>query len=80
MASPSMSIMRCLLMVVLLAVHGGIMTPVNSQPVAECGERCGGFVMRMCVEECHCVFYPGDWGLCLAHGMNESNLPPLTHL
>ncbi|KAL3192208.1 hypothetical protein MRX96_059188 [Rhipicephalus microplus] len=75
-----MSTVLCLATAVLLAGNGGVLTSVNSQPVAECGERCGGFAMRMCVDECHCVFYPGDLGLCLPHGMNETDLPPLTHL
>ncbi|KAL1438223.1 hypothetical protein MTO96_048304 [Rhipicephalus appendiculatus] len=77
MAAPSMSLVLSPLMVALLAWHGGVLTPVHSQPVAECGKMCGGFAGYSCVPECHCVYYPGDFGVCLAHGLNESNLPPL---
>ncbi|KAL1438227.1 hypothetical protein MTO96_048308 [Rhipicephalus appendiculatus] len=69
------SMLRCLLIVMLLAGHGDVLTSVNSQEPAECGKTCGGFVMRTCVKECHCVYYPGDVGLCLPHWMNESYLP-----
>ncbi|KAL1438219.1 hypothetical protein MTO96_048300 [Rhipicephalus appendiculatus] len=78
MASPFTSMVHCLLTVVLLAGHGGVLTPpVSSQPVVECGEMCGGYAGTRCVPECHCVYYPGDLGMCLPHGMNESDLPPL---
>ncbi|KAL1438221.1 hypothetical protein MTO96_048302 [Rhipicephalus appendiculatus] len=77
MTSPSMSILHCLLVVVLLAENGGVLTPVNSQPMAKCGETCGGFAGRTCVADCHCVYYPATFGKCLPHGMNESYLPPL---
>ncbi|KAL3192212.1 hypothetical protein MRX96_059192 [Rhipicephalus microplus] len=76
MASLSMSRVRYPLMLMLLVGHGGVLTPASAQELAECGKTCGGFVMRMCVKECHCVFYPGDAGLCLPHGLNESHLPP----
>ncbi|KAH6936893.1 hypothetical protein HPB50_024056 [Hyalomma asiaticum] len=71
-----MSPVRCLLMVVLLAWNSGVPTSVNSQPISACGKMCGGFSGSVCVEECHCVYYPGDYGLCLPHWMNETDLPP----
>lgn len=71
-----MSMLRCLLMVILLLGHVGVLTLVNSQPVAKCGETCGGFAGRTCVTECHCVYYPATIGMCLPYGMNESYLPP----
>ncbi|KAL3192215.1 hypothetical protein MRX96_059194 [Rhipicephalus microplus] len=77
MAPSCMSLVCSVLMVALLAGHGGVLTPVISQPVADCGKMCGGFAGYTCVPECHCVYYPGDFGLCLAHGLNESNLPTL---
>ncbi|KAL1438222.1 hypothetical protein MTO96_048303 [Rhipicephalus appendiculatus] len=76
MVAPTMSLVRSLLMFALLAWHGGVLTPVHSQPVAECGKMCGGFAGRTCVKECHCVYYPGDVGMCLPLGKNESDLPP----
>ncbi|KAL1438226.1 hypothetical protein MTO96_048307 [Rhipicephalus appendiculatus] len=75
MASPSVSLTCSLLMVVLLAGHGGVLSSARSQLVVECGKMCGGFVGYGCVAECHCVYYPGDYGMCLPHGMNESDLP-----
>ncbi|KAL3192217.1 hypothetical protein MRX96_059196 [Rhipicephalus microplus] len=77
MASTCKSMVLCLLTTMLLAGHGGVLTPGNSQPIVECGEMCGGYAGTRCVPECHCVYYPGDFGLCLPHGMNESYLPPL---
>ncbi|KAL1438218.1 hypothetical protein MTO96_048299 [Rhipicephalus appendiculatus] len=77
MASPSTSMVRCLLMIGLLVWHGGVLTPVNCQ-VRKCGEWCGTVAGYPCVPECHCVFYtPGDLGMCLPHGQNASDLPPL---
>ncbi|KAL1438229.1 hypothetical protein MTO96_048310 [Rhipicephalus appendiculatus] len=75
--SISMAMARCLLMAMLLAGHGGVLTPVNSQVLAECGKTCGGVAWRMCVDECHCVFVSGDMGKCLPHGMNDTNELPL---
>ncbi|KAL1438224.1 hypothetical protein MTO96_048305 [Rhipicephalus appendiculatus] len=77
MAASCMSLVCSLLMVVLLAGPGGFLTPLHSQFGVECGEMCGGFAGYSCVPECHCVYYPGDFGVCLPHGQNESNLPPL---
>ncbi|KAH6936892.1 hypothetical protein HPB50_024055 [Hyalomma asiaticum] len=75
MTFPSTSMARCLLMVALLFWHGGVLTSVNSQMPVQCGKECGGYVRATCVEECHCVYYPGDLGICLPHGLNESDLP-----
>ncbi|KAL3192214.1 hypothetical protein MRX96_059193 [Rhipicephalus microplus] len=78
MASLSMSFMCHLLMVVLLASHGGLLTSAYSDGLVECGKTCGGFMQLMCVAECHCVFYPAsDFGVCLPLIFNETNLPEL---
>ncbi|KAH6936887.1 hypothetical protein HPB50_024050 [Hyalomma asiaticum] len=78
MAFRFLSLARCLLMVVLLSGHGGVLTSVNSQALAECGNTCGGYVGRKCVKECHCVFYRGsDYGICRAVGLNETYLPEM---
>ncbi|KAH6936885.1 hypothetical protein HPB50_024048 [Hyalomma asiaticum] len=77
MAVPTTALVRCLLIVALLAGHGSVLTLVNSQEPAECGELCGGFVGITCVPMCECVYYEGgDYGRCLARGMNETDLPP----
>ncbi|KAL3192218.1 hypothetical protein MRX96_059197 [Rhipicephalus microplus] len=76
MASPTTSMVCRLLIIGLLVWHGGVLTPVNCL-ISKCGETCGTFAGFPCVPECHCVYYPGDFGLCLPHGKNESDLPPL---
>ncbi|KAH6936889.1 hypothetical protein HPB50_024052 [Hyalomma asiaticum] len=74
----SMYSVRCFMMVLAVAGHSSVLPSVNSQPVMECHELCGGFADSMCVDECHCVFYEdGDYGVCLPHWMNETDLLPM---
>lgn len=86
MASPSKSLLNSLLVVALLAGLGGLLTSVESQDLgqdlvrdlAECGKLCGGFAMRMCVKDCHCVLYKySDIGECLPLKYNETYLPEM---
>ncbi|KAL3192207.1 hypothetical protein MRX96_059187 [Rhipicephalus microplus] len=68
---------RCLLITVLLVGHSGVVTPLNFEGLAECGESCGGVAWRKCVDECHCVIKSGDWGQCLPRGVNKTRELPL---
>ncbi|KAH6936894.1 hypothetical protein HPB50_024057 [Hyalomma asiaticum] len=71
-----MSLLRCLLVVAMLVVHGGVLTSVNSQQVAKCEEECGGYMGVTCADECNCVFYRySDYGKCRPAWLNETYLP-----
>ncbi|KAL3192213.1 hypothetical protein MRX96_059193 [Rhipicephalus microplus] len=75
MASSSMSLVCSLVAVVLLAGLCGVLGSARFPTGRECGQMCGGYAGLGCVPECHCVYYPGDLGMCLPHGQNESDLP-----
>ncbi|KAH6936886.1 hypothetical protein HPB50_024049 [Hyalomma asiaticum] len=74
--SPKVSLLHCLLMTLLMEVHGRVLTSEESYYLANCGERCGGFTGRVCVDECHCVYYLGCPGTCLPPDMNVTHLFP----
>ncbi|KAH6936891.1 hypothetical protein HPB50_024054 [Hyalomma asiaticum] len=78
MTPHSVPLVRCLLMLALLAGHGGVLISANSDGLADCGKTCGGFMQLMCVAECHCVFYPSsDFGVCLPPAFNQTHLPEI---
>ncbi|KAL3192219.1 hypothetical protein MRX96_059198 [Rhipicephalus microplus] len=79
MVSLSKTFLKCLLVIMCLAWHGGVLTPVESQDyLAKCGETCDGFAWVMCVEECRCVHYKmSDFGICMSADYNGTYLPEI---
>ncbi|XP_075559633.1 uncharacterized protein LOC142591142 [Dermacentor variabilis] len=72
LASQSMSLLRRVLTVLLLAGHGGLLAELY---IAKCEDACGGSVNVMCEVGCNCVFYQGlTVGVCRSALSNDNIL------